>query len=294
MLYPDFKELVAMEGASRSVGLLKKSRYSSGLAGNFNASFKGQGMEFDEVREYNYGDDVRKIDWRVSAKLDDTHIKLFKEERQRNIIIAVDKNDYMNFGTRGTFKNVMAAKIASIIGFAANKNHDKVGFYIFGNQKNRFTFIKPTDSRKALFQGLKILCEESNNAESYSIEGAAFNLRRIDVRPNILFIISDFRNITELFEKNLFLLGSKVEKVFVNIIDDSDFFIPDVGRIILKYGIRRYLLNTSNKKGMNLYRRNFNDKQEMLKKISARLRAKLININTKEDPAKVLSALARG
>lgn len=290
MLYPDFKELIALEAASRNLRFGFKRQRINDISGSYSSSFKGAGMEFDEVRKYAYGDDVRSIDWRVSARLDDPHIKKFREEKQRNVIIAVDKNDYMNFGTRKTFKNVMAAKVAAILGYAANNNSDRVGFYIFGNQRNRFTFLKPIESRSSLFRGLKILSTPEDHSESYSIEGAIFNLRRIDIKPNILFIISDFRNITEVFEKNLYLLGSGTEKVFINIIDDSDFYIPDVGRLILKHGIRRYLLNTTNKKGMNNYRKNFHEKQEILKKISARLGARLININTKDDPLKVLAA----
>ncbi len=293
MLYPDFKELVALEGASRSLKFGLKRQKINDISGSYISSFKGAGMEFDEVRKYAYGDDVRNIDWRVSGRLEDTYIKTFKEEKHRNVIIAVDKNDYMNFGTRKTFKNVMAAKIAAILGYAANKNSDRLGFYIFGNQRNRFTYLKPVESRSSLFKGFKILSTPDDYAESYSMEGAVFNLRRIDIKPNILFIISDFRNITEIFEKNLYLLGNRTEKVFINIIDDSDFYIPDVGRLILKHGIRRYLLNTGNKKGMNNYRKNFHEKQETLKKISNRLGAKLININTKDDLLKVLTLRLR-
>ncbi|MDX1949015.1 MAG: DUF58 domain-containing protein [Rickettsiales bacterium] len=287
MLYPNFKQLIKLESLAKLIKFGNKSKPSS-FSAAYNSSFKGQGLEFSEVRNYNIGDDIRKIDWRVSAKLDDIFIKIFNEEKQRNVVIAIDKNDYMNFGTRGTFKNIVTARIASIISFVAHNNKDKIGFYIFGNQQNRFNYLKPSAHKFNIFRALKILCSKEDFNQSYSIEGAVFNLRRMGIKPDILFIISDFRNISEVFEKNVFLLGAKTQKVFINISDDSDFFIPDVGKIVLKYGFRSYVLNSSDKRGMKNYLKNFNEKQEMLKKISNKFGIKLININTKEDEFKVL------
>ncbi len=293
MLYPNFKQLIKLEGLAKFIKFGSKNKPYN-FSGAYNSSFKGQGMEFEEVRNYNIGDDIRKIDWRVSAKLDDLYLKLFTEEKQRNVVIAIDKNDYMNFGTRGTFKNIVAARVAAILSFVANNKKDKVGFYIFGNQQNRFTYLKPSSHKFNIYRALKILCSKDNFDQSYSIEGAVFNLRRMGIKPDILFLISDFRNISEVFEKNIFLLGAKTQKVFINIIDDSDFYIPDVGKIVLKYGFRSYILNTSDKKGMKNYLKNFNHKQELLKKISYKFSTKLININTKEDEFKnLLSGLKK-
>lgn len=289
MLYPNFKELLSYEGAAKGIGLDLKKKYSSDISGNFLSSFKGQGMEFDKVREYIYGDDVRDIEWRVSARTQKTHVKVYREERKRNVIIVVDNNDYMNFGTRVTFKNIQAARAAAILGFAANKNNDKVGFYIFGNQKNRFTYLKPVNTKKSLFTGLKTLCNEKENLENYSLDGAIFNLKRIGANPNILFIISDFRGISEQLEKNLFLLGKRPEIVFINITDDSDSHIPDVGKIVLEYKERRLQVNTSNRRGAEKYKKIFEEKQKNFKKTAIRLNARVININTKDDVIREIS-----
>jgi uncharacterized protein (DUF58 family) len=195
----------------------------------------------------------------------------------------------MNFGTKGTFKNVQAAKVAAVLGFAANKNSDKVGFYIFGNQKNRFTYHKPANNKKALFMGLKELCNEKEKLENYSVEGAIFNLKRIGANPNILFIISDFRGITEQLERNIFSLSRKPQVVFINLIDDSDYFIPDVGRLVLEYGDKRLMVNTSNRRGAEKYRKLFEEKQKALQKTATRLGARIININTKDDVLRTIS-----
>ncbi len=289
MLYPNFKELLLYEASAKGIGMDLKKKYSGDVAGNFLSSFKGQGMEFDKVREYVYGDDVRDIEWRVSARSQKTHVKVYREERKRNVIIAVDNNSYMNFGTRKTFKNVQAAKVAAILGFAANRNSDKVGVYIFGNQKNRFTYLKPVSSKKSLFHGLKALCVEKEIDENYSVDGAIFNLKRIGANPNILFIISDFRNVDEMLEKNLFLLGKRPEIVFINMVDDSDAVIPDIGKLIVEYEGERLMVNTSNRRAVAKYKKIFEEKQKNIRKMAIRLNARVININTKDDVLRELS-----
>jgi uncharacterized protein (DUF58 family) len=286
MLYPDFKELVSYENTASVVGYHIKNKKFSELSGSYTSSFKGQGLEFNDIRQYEFGDDIRNIDWHVTAKLDSPHVKIYKEEKQRNVLICIDKNDYMNFGTRVTFKNVIAARIASILAFAANKNSDRVGFYLFGNLKDRFEFFKPQASKISILKGLRSLCNSEDFKQIYSIDGAIFNLKRLDVTPNIIFIISDFRGINETFEKNLYLISKRAEVVFINVVDDSDFFIPDVGKIILKQGNRRYLLNTSYRTGIKNYQRNFEEKIASLTKIKNKLRARYIQINTKDDPLK--------
>ncbi len=286
MLYPDFKELLSYESAAKSIGLTLSKKNSSDLSGNFLSKFRGQGMELDNVREYVYGDDVRDIEWKASARTQKTYVKIYREERRRNVIIAVDNNDYMNFGTRDTFKNVQAARIAALLGFAANRNNDKVGLYIFGNKKGRFSYFKPVNSKKSLFMGLKTLCDEKEKLENYSLDGAIYNLKRIGANPNILFVISDFRNITEQFEKNLYLLGKRPQVVFINLTDDSDRNIPDVGRLTLEYGDSRYFLNSSNRKGAERYKKEFDEKYRSFIKMAARVNARVINVNTKDNVIK--------
>ncbi len=289
MLLPDFKDLLTLENSANNLSknLIKSS--VNQLSGNYLSHFKGQGMEFAEVRAYSYGDDPRNIDWRVSARSDETYVKTFQEERQRDVMVVVDNNDYMRFGTKSTFKNVQAARIASLLSFAANKNSDKVGFYIFGNRKNRYEYFKPKSSKNSVLRGLKSLCDSKEYKDNYSLEGALFNLRRLDANPNIIFIISTFRDFSDELEKQLFFYNKKAQIVLVNILDDSDEIIPDVGRLVLKYGERRFLLNTSNKKGMETYRDNFLQKQDKLKKIASKVSAKIININTKDNPFKKLA-----
>ncbi len=289
MLYPDFKELLSYEKAAKGIGDNLRKKYSADVTGNFLSSFKGQGMEFDEVREYMYGDDVRDIEWRVSARNQQTYVKVYREERKRNVIIALDNNGYMHFGTRKTFKNVQAARIAAILGFAANHNMDRVGLYIFGDVENRFKYLKPVDNKKSLITGLKSLCVEKTENEDYSVEGAIFNLRRLGAKPNILFIISDFRRISESFEETLYQFTKRAEVVLINIIDDNDMYMPNIGRIMLEYDDNNFLLDTSNRRIIERYKKTFAEKQKDFRRIAAHLNARTININTKDDVLRELS-----
>jgi uncharacterized protein (DUF58 family) len=291
MLYPDFKELVSFEAHSGAVNFALKNKSMQQMSGDYASVFRGQGMDFDEVREYRYGDDVRNIDWRVSARLNNTHIKVFKEERERNVLICVDKNDHMVFGTRGTFKNVQAARAAAILAFAANKNKDKVGFYIFGNQKKRFTFEPPSERKSALFRGLRNLSSDADFKESFSLSSAFINLKRININPNIVFVISDFRDANDSFFKNMLSVSRRSEFVFINVYDQFDAEIPDIGGLLVSDGKHEFLANTSSTLGRNRYNREFMEHQEYLQKKCASFGIRLINIKTSDD---VLSKITSG
>ncbi len=290
MLYPNFKELLSYEAAAKGVSLSMNKKLPTGV-GNFLSAFKGQGMEFDEIREYVYGDDVRDIEWRASARGDATYVKTYHEERHRNIVIAIDNNSYMKFGTRGTFRNVQAARAAALLGFAAHRNQDKVGIYVYGGLRNRFNFFRPVSTKRSLISSLKLLSEpQPETLEDYSTDGAIFNLRRIGANPNIMFVISDLRMITPDTGKSFYSAGRKPELIFINITDDNDSQMPDVGNIIFEYEGKRFSIDTSARRGMERYRKIYAEKRELLDITAKKLGARVIDINTRDDVAKTLIA----
>ena len=162
-------------------------------------------MEFEEVREYVHGDNVRDIDWRVTARTTKPHLKVFREEKDHNIILCIDKNAYMNFGTRKTFKSVIAAQCCALLGFAGHYNKDKIGGIIFGDIENNFIYHKPSSSRKSLWQILKLLSQPTNNNTSYLIDEILFKIDKICPKSATIFIISDLINIGSEFEKAISL-----------------------------------------------------------------------------------------
>src|ERR1700722_4557819 len=126
MLYPDFNELAAFKDRRACLSHISQKAVKSIVPGNHHSPFRGQGLEFDSVRKYVPGDDIRNIDWRVTARTDSPHLKIFKEERERHILLCVDMNAAMRFGTKKTFKSIQAAHIAALLGWRGMANNDRI------------------------------------------------------------------------------------------------------------------------------------------------------------------------
>lgn len=157
MLYPDLNDLVRF--GDLKVHLMHPSCRSvkSKMSGGHRSSFRGQGLEFDSVREYVPGDDIRNIDWRVTARTGSPHLKIFKEERERSVVICVDMNATMRFGTRNTFKSVQAARIAALLGWSAIASQDRVSACFFGDIPEAIQFFGPKRTGKSFCSLLKVL-----------------------------------------------------------------------------------------------------------------------------------------
>lgn len=291
MLYPSYKDLLLCENSLPPSGKEIKNFKASGLhQDDYLSGFKGHGLTFRELREYNYGDDIRNIEWRHSAKSqDEIFLKTFEEERQRNILLVVDCNSYMAFGTRKTFKNIVAAKVTAMLGFYCLKKRENVGLYLFGNFAQKFKYSKISSLRKNFLQGLRGLCNEPTREENYDLDSALFNLRRMHLKHNIIFIISDFRKVSEYLEKNIYMLGQKSEVVLVHVVDDADFNIPQMGNITFEFGSFKYIFNSNDKNAAKNYHQNYELRVNKLQKIAKEQNIKIISINTKDDIAATIS-----
>src|ERR1700744_1672482 len=157
MLDPDFNELIQLGQKASRLRIVSTRQSMAASFGDYSSPFRGQGLEFHEVREYRFGDDIRNIDWRVTARTDKPYVKVFTEERERTVILCIDANAAMRFGTRGTFKSVQAARAASLLGWQANVAKDRVGCVVFGDVPGGIKYFTPTRSRQALWQTLKLL-----------------------------------------------------------------------------------------------------------------------------------------
>src|SRR5271170_5744589 len=157
MLYPDFNELIRLGKRASRLQILSGRSSTTAGSGDYASPFRGQGLAFHEVREYRFGDDIRSIDWRVTARTDKAHVKIFTEKRERTVILCVDANAAMRFGTRGTFKSVQAARAAALLGGQACSSNDRVGCLVFGDVADGMQFFTPMRSRRALWQALKLL-----------------------------------------------------------------------------------------------------------------------------------------
>src|SRR3984957_10208125 len=181
MLYPDFNELIQLEKKSARLNITSGKKSVAASSGDYASPFRGQGLEFYEVREYRFGDDIRSIDWRVTARTDKPYVKVFTEERERTVIICIDANAAMRFGTRGTFKSVQAARAAALLGWQANHSNDRVGCLVFGDVVDGVQFFAPARSRQALWQTLKLLSRATRDVHKtpVPVETALKHLERV-------------------------------------------------------------------------------------------------------------------
>lgn len=178
---------------------------SDALAGEYHSAFKGLGMEFDEVREYQPGDDVRNIDWNVTARTGVPHIKTFKEEREMTVILMVDCSSSLLFGTTGRMHSELAAEFAAIVAFIAIKNNDKVGLLIFSDHVE--SFIPPKKGRAHVWNIIRSVMTHEKKGTGTNISGALEYLLKITKRRSMAFLISDF--IDEGYASNLKLTARR-------------------------------------------------------------------------------------
>ncbi len=200
------------------------------LTGAYHSAFKGRGMDFEEVREYQIGDDVRTIDWNVSARTNVTHIKKFREERELSIAILVDISASGIIGVGEQSKRDMAAEIASVLAFSASKNGDRVGLILFSEEVEKH--IPARKGRSHIFRLIHEILFFAPQKEGTSISNALQFLNHVFPRRAIVFLVSDF--IDEGFEKVLKVTNQKHDLIAIQITDPSEATLPRAGWVTME------------------------------------------------------------
>ena len=200
------------------------------FAGEYHSAFKGRGMEFAEVREYLRGDDVRTIDWNVTARTGSPYVKVFDEEREQTVMLLVDASASGAFGSVQQMKGEVGVEISALLAFAAIKNNDRVGLLIFTDEVE--VFIPPKKGRKHVLRVIRELLYFQPQGKCTSITSALDYLDRVLHRRSVVFLISDF--IDEDYERPLQLMRRRHDMVAVSIFDPRERALPDVGFINLQ------------------------------------------------------------
>jgi uncharacterized protein (DUF58 family) len=290
MLIPNYDELVALKNQANPLGLGSKAKVHSAVMGGHSTLFKGRGLDFAECREYSPGDDIRAIDWRVTARMGRAHTKIFTEERERSVFIIVDINSYMEFGTRKTFKNVQAARAAALIAWKAHELHDRIGAILFGHITEKIQVVRPSRSRKAIWAMLKTLSTPGVSPVEVKIEDALFTADRCIPTGSLVFVISDFYKLNPDFEKSLGMLSKRCEVTLVQVTDPSEKDIPEASEVLFSnHQDNRLNVNTNDLKGRDLYRKFWAKKSAALSEISHRLRARLVEVSTDREVSQDLA-----
>ena len=199
------------------------------FAGQYHSIFKGQGIEFDEVREYQTGDDIRSIDWNVTARTGSPHVKKFVEERELTVMILLDMSASSAFGSVNRLKGQLAAEISALLAFSAIKNNDRVGFIGFTDRIEKF--VPP---RKGISHVLRVIREAlyyKPNSAGTNIAGAVEYLNRVTARRAVTFVISDFYD--KNFKKPLSIANKRHDMIAITITDPLELNMPNLGLIRL-------------------------------------------------------------
>ena len=265
----------------RSIEIKTKGLSNHIFAGEYNTAFKGRGMTFSEVREYEIGDDLRTIDWNVTARYNSPFVKIFEEEREITLMLMVDVSSSSSFGTNKRFKRELVSEISAVLAFSAIKNNDKVGVIFFSDKIEKF--ISPSKGKKHILRIIKEILTFKSSSKKTNIKKALEYFNRVTKKRSICFLLSDFFD-SDFFEP-IKLSAKRHDLVAVNTLDKLELEIPNVGLLSLQdsENENEILVDSSDRK----FRRNFKKKQrsrtETLKKELRLTGADYIQLLTQED-----------
>lgn len=284
-------ELIALREQARRLDLAPRGRVLATRTGGHLSRFRGRGMEFDESRVYQPGDDPRNMDWRVTARAGTPHVKLFREERERPVWLLVDQGPSMRFGTRVAFKSVIAARAAALLGWAAVDRMDRVGGLIF--DEARHLERRPAARTAGLLPLLERLSEPTGEGGRghQSLAEAVAHLARL-VRPgSLVAVISDFAEVGLDAGAWLAELAAGTELMLLLVHDPLEARAPPPGLYPVSDGRRRGVLDLTWAQGRERYDRRFAARLETLERLARRHRAHLLSLAT-TDPVGPSLALA--
>ncbi len=262
------------------------------FAGEYHSAFRGRGMAFSEVREYQFGDDIRDIDWNVTARFHRPFVKIFEEERELTAILMVDVSGSLDFGTRGETKREMTAEIASTLAFSAIENNDKIGVIFFSDRVEKY--IPPKKGRKHILYIIRELLDFRPQSRLTDISQAVGFMTRMLKRRSTVFLISDFYN-KGSFEKELKIAARKHDVVAIQIYDALARRLPDAGLLKVEDAEtgREMIIDTSWRKLRRAHERAWLERQARLKEDFARCDVDWTAIATDEDYVKAMMLLFR-
>ncbi len=268
------KDLIQVGHHLSNVNVHSRTRSHALLAGGERSPFKGRGIDFEETRRYQPGDDVRLMDWRVTARTNEPHLKVFREERERPVFMVVDDRQTMHFGTKVAFKSVVAAQAAAVLGWASHARGDRVGGIVFAESDH--VELRPKGGRRGILQLLNVLAHRSstfqvsNPAPGDSAVAVRLALNRIlkAARPgSLIFLFSDFREWDDQSKMMLRQLGAHHEVVAMFIYDVVEHVAPPPGSYPITDGHAHGVLHTHSSRVIQGYAQAFQTRYEEVRRL---------------------------
>lgn len=269
---------------------IKSRRLSDHVfSGEYHTSFKGRGMTFSEVRQYQFGDDVRSIDWNVTARYREPYIKVFEEERELTMMLMVDVSGSALFGTSKQFKNEIVAEIAATMAFSATVNNDKIGLILFSAQIE--LFIPPKKGKSHVLRIIRELVEFTPKSTKTNLSQALQFLSRVMKKKAIVFLISDFMT-NDDYDKTLKIAARKHDLTAIRVYDPREEKLPNIGIVnVLDAESREIMLvDTSSKKVRMEYEKDYHEKVKTFQETFTRNGAG--TVSTRVDQSYVTTLLA--
>ena len=270
--------------------LVKKIRYiqiftnkavNDVLAGQYSSVFKGRGMEFEEVREYQIGDEIRDIDWNVTARMGKPYVKRFVEERELTVVFLVDLSASGAFGSVKRLKNEVAAELCALLAFSAIKNNDKVGLIVFTDCIEMF--IPPKKGTSHVLRLIRELLYFTPRQTQTNIAEALDYLGRVTTKRSVVFLISDF--LESDFEKPMRILGKRHDLIAISVVDPREVHMPDVGMVELEDAEtgERVLIDTADAAVRRQYEQLGRERSDRLRQLFASMNVDHVEAFTDRD-----------
>ncbi|MBL4680963.1 MAG: DUF58 domain-containing protein [Pseudomonadales bacterium] len=293
--YTDIKALIQFRHAAKEIDSVTISRSSNPMAGLLSSNFRGRGIDFAEVRIYEPGDDVRSIDWKVTARTQIPYTKLFQEEKERPVLILVDQSQSMFFGSRKAFKSVVAAQLASLIAWISLDNGDRVGGIVFSDIHHRE--VRPRRNKHAVLRLLHEIADFNNRLiksdhpqnENY-LADAIINARRVSKHGSTIFIISDFKHLNADALLHLRQLSRHNDIIGLHVSDNMEKELPIPDLYTITNGEQRVQIDTANTKERKNYQNAFINKLAQVQTEFSKLKSPLFELSTEDELVQSLAS----
>ncbi len=294
------EQLIALQKVATGFELTTQRKILSSMLGGHQSSFRGRGMDFDEVRAYQPGDEVKSIDWRVTARTNEVHTKVFKEEKERPIFIITDQSSSLAFGSQTAFKSVTAAYTAALLAWASYRSGDRVGGIIFSDHSHKE--IKPKEGKKSILRYLQILADynqqliknkiQYTNASTrrvFTLDDALASLHRV-IRPgSLIFILSDFIGFNQQAINNIRLLNRHNDLISFHIFDPLEKMAPKKGTYPVSDGSNYGTWKVQSNSQRQAYQALFLRHHEEIKATLLKQGIPLVDICTNDNPVNILN-----
>ena len=289
------EDLIALRARALRLRPVRALPARSALAGAHRSRFRGRGMDYRESRHYQAGDDIRNMDWRITARSGDAHVKVFDEERERPVVVLADFGPSMFFASRGAFKSVVGARLAARIGWSAVAHGDRIGALIFNGGHHE---LPPAGGRRGQMRLIRALTRAGDPhtglaaaPEPDGFGEALARLRRVARPGSLVFLISDFYGLDETAAGHLHRLRAHNDLTAIQVVDPLELAPPPPGRYGISDGRRRGLIDLGSRSGRTRYATHFERHHARVQALTEAIGIPLVRCVTSDDPAERLAGV---